>query len=129
MKVLIRDPRHRQAGGRGPYRQPPESGVIADSPAPHGNKCAVRRKDGVLLKDVHAEKILILPDVSCDLESKEPWVFEEDDAVLDIDCRRSPGQMIEDDGAQVAERLAADAKPGPGKLARIHPNSYIAYKS
>ena len=57
MKVLIRDPRHRQAGGRGPYRQPPESGVIADSPAPSGNKCAVRRKDGVLLKDVHAEKI------------------------------------------------------------------------
>jgi len=128
MKVLIRDPRHKQAGGRGPYRQPPESGVIADSPAPRGNKCAVRRPDGVLLKDVHAENILLLPDASHDLESKEPWQAEDDDAVLDVDCRRSPGQMIEDDGQQVADRLAADTTK-PGKLSRIFPNTYIAYKS
>ena len=74
-----------------------------------------------------AENILILPDVSTDLESKEPWLFEEDDAVMDVDRRRSPGQMIEDDGAEVAARLPA--KPSSSKRDRYDPQSPLWPKS
>ena len=81
--------------GRGPYMQPPEPGVILETPPPHCNKCTVRRDDGTILEQVHADNLLLLPDSTCDLE-REPWSFEDEDTVLDIDSRRSPGQMIED---------------------------------
>ena len=98
-KVLLRDPRLRKAGGRAWYKQPSTPGVITEK---HGNKCTVKKDDGSFVREVHAEDILLVPESTRDLEDpKEPLTFDEDNAVLDIDRRRSPGEMIEDEGKAV----------------------------
>ncbi len=90
----------------------------------HGNKCTVKRDDGHIVENVHAENLLFLPEATRDLENrKEPPTFDDED----IDLHRSPGEMVEDDGTAVAERTPPDAKPG--KLDRIAVGTYVAYSS
>ena len=125
-RVLLRDPRLRKAGGRGWHKEPSAPGVIIEK---HGNKCTIRRDDGTIVPNVHAEDVLIVPEATKDIEHPNgPVTFEaEDDAVLDIDLRRSPGQMIEDEGRALAERVPPDVKPG--KLERVQIGGMVAYKS
>ncbi len=71
----------------------------------HGNKCTLRKPDGTTASDAHVEDLILTPDPVRNLEdTREPWHLPEDQAYgvlnpLDsLDVRRSPGEMLEDDG-------------------------------
>ena len=125
MQVVLRDPRHRKAGGRTPYRQPYTD--PCEVLEVHGNKCTIRKPDGSTTENVHMEDVIIVPEGTKSLESKEPLTFAEDDDYIgvreDLNRRRSPGLMVE----QREDKKPAPLKPG--KLEKIVTGSYIAYKS
>ena len=122
-EVVVRDPRQRKAGGRTPYKQPyTEPALVLEV---HGNKCSLRAKDGTVMKDIHLEDAILVPENARNLE-KAPLEFQDDDDFLlldSADVRRSPGQMIEDQGrsveAQAKSFAEARKKVSPGKLDRI----------
>ena len=75
MEVVLRDPRKAKAGGRTPYRQPySEPAVVTET---HGNKMIVKKADGTLVKNIHMEDALVVPEGCRNLEWKD-IVFEED---------------------------------------------------
>ena len=97
--------------GRTPYKQPLTDPFEVTEI--HGNKCSLRKPDNSIVTDVHLEDVLLVPPDSHNLE-QEPLEFPEDDqeGVLDdITVRRSPGEMVEDDG-----QLRDAQMPEPGKL-------------
>lgn len=122
--VVLRDQRQRKAGGRTPYRQlytePREVSEI------HGNKCTLRKADGNLLRNVHVEDMLLVPSHAKSLDTKADIHFPEDDQELVVDdvcTRRSPGDMLADDG-----RLRQDDFHKPSvKLDRVVAGSTVAY--
>ena len=105
-EVVLRDPRQRKAGGRTGYRQPYTEPALVEEV--HGNKCTLRSKDGRKLTDIHLENVMLVPENARNLE-KEPLVFEEDNEVaLDtVEERRSPGEMLEDQGRRVEAQAKA----------------------
>ena len=122
MQVVLRDPRHRKAGGRTPYRQPYTD--PCEVLEVHGNKCTIRKADGSTTENVHMEDVIIAPEGTKSLETKEPLTFLEDDDFIgvreDLNRRRSPGLMME----QKDDKKPAPMKPG--KLEKIVTGSYIA---
>ena len=128
-EVVVRDPRQRKAGGRTPYRQPyTEPALVLEV---HGNKCSVKLKDGTVLKNIHLEDVISVPESARNLE-KDPLIFDEEEnqLYLDSDARRSPGEMLEDQGKSVEkhnEQLQKDRKISPGKIGRILAGNFIAY--
>ena len=130
-EVVVRDPRHRKAGGRTPYKQPyTEPALVLEV---HGNKCSLKAKDGSVIKDIHLEDVMLVPENSRNLE-KAPLEFldEGENLALDsIDVRRSPGLMIEDQGKSVEAQAKAfgDArkKMSPGKLDRVQTGNFVVY--
>ena len=91
MRVVYRDPRVRAAGGRTPWKQPATEPLVVAEVSQSGNKLTLRREDGSLLEDVHAENVVLVPETMKDLE-RHPLVFR--DAPDDPD-RESPGQKLE----------------------------------
>ena len=89
----------------------------------------VRRTDGTLVKDVHAENVVVVPDSVRDLERRELNFENEDDPLIihDIDRKRSPGQMIEDDGEEV--RRQEKAVPTTGRMDKVQVGGYVAYQT
>ena len=67
-EVVLRDPRHRKAGGRTGYRQPYTDPALVLNL--HGNKCTVRTQDGTVLKDVHLEDVLAVSDNARNYEKR-----------------------------------------------------------
>ena len=126
MEVVLRDPRHRKAGGRTPYRQPyTDPCVVLDI---HGNKCKVKKPDGTILENIHLEDVLVVPERARSLE-KEPFEFTDDADELNLDAvdkRRSPGMMLEDQGQKVKEH-DEHFKMKPGKLEKIMTGNHIVY--
>ena len=125
MRVMLRDPRHKKAGGRGPYKEPfSDPCQVLEV---HGNKCTVKRSDGTLVRNVHFEDALVVPTSVHDHESN-PLHFEEAEAEIYVDAvRRSPGAMLADGGRTKAETEALMQKMNPGKLEKITSGNYIAY--
>ena len=110
-EVVVRDPRQRKAGGRTPYKQPyTDPALVLEV---HGNKATLKAKDGRILKDIHLEDVLLVPENARSLE-KEPLQIEEEDSTFldDINVRRSPGQMLDDQGKSVEAqaKAASDAR-------------------
>ena len=111
-RVVIRDQRQRRAGGRTVYKQPLTDPLVVESM--HGNKCTLTRPDGTKVEDVHVEDMIVLQPDTRDLErtampkddDDAPPVFPEDEVLLfddhgtvdDVARKRSPGEMLEDDG-------------------------------
>ena len=87
----------------------------------------VRRKDGSLVKDVHSENVVVVPDSVKDLERPDLTFEDEDDplVVQDLYRRRSPGMMMDDGGEEVRRQEG----PGKGKLDKIPVAGYIAYQT
>ena len=104
-KVVLRDPRQRKAGGRGPHRQPLTD--PCEVVAVKGQKIRVRRPDGREISDIHIEDVIIVPDSTRDLErgtEEDLSLDPEPEDSLEFqssDLRRSPGMMLEDDGKAV----------------------------
>ena len=76
------------------------------------------------------EDLQAVPDSTLDLESRDPLIFldEPDELVMaDAEERRSPGQMIEDQGRLAKSRQKAGMKPG--KLEKTLTGNFIAYKA
>ena len=87
MRVMLRDPRHRKAGGRGPYKEPFSDPCLVLEVT--GNKCKVRRADGTIVQNVHFEDTLVVPSSVHDHETS-PIQFEEaEDEVYVDSVRRS----------------------------------------
>ena len=102
-----------------PYRQPYTDPAHVLNV--HGNKCKLRLQDGRVLRDVHLEDVLKVPDNARNLE-KDPLVFEDDDSLdFTSDPKRSPGMMIEDRGQRlreltdVQEEVAKNRRMNPGR--------------
>ena len=91
MHVVYRDPRVRAAGGRTPWKQPATEPLVVEEVSQSGNKLTLRRDDGSLLEDVHAENVVLVPETMKDLE-RHPLVFQDSPADPD---RESPGQKLE----------------------------------
>ena len=133
MRLLheTRGPRQRKAGGRTPYKQPyTEPALVLEV---HGNKCSLRAKDGTILRDVHIENVMLVPENARNFE-KSPIEFppEEEIALDSLEERRSPGMMLEDQGERVQARAkmhgeAARKGASPGKLDRIHTGNFVVY--
>lgn len=124
MRVMLRDPRHRKSGGRGPYKEPFSD--PCEVLEVHGNKCKVRRADGTIVRNVHFEDALVVPTSVHDHESS-PLVFEDAEDEVYVDAvRRSPGTMLEDAGRTKADTEEAMQKMKPGKLERITSGNFIA---
>jgi len=129
-EVVVRDPRQRKAGGRTPYRQPyTEPALVLEV---HGNKCSLRAKDGRILKDIHLEDVMLVPETARNLEKPQLHFPPEEELALDtLEERRSPGMMLEDQGQKVEaqSKLFHDAKKqiSPGKLDKVQTGNYIAY--
>ena len=120
--VILRDPRHRKAGGRAPYRQPYSD--PCEVTETHGNKCTCKRPDGTLLYNIHMEDLLVVPDGTSNLE-QHSWQFPDEDLEVAPDdpaFRRSPGLMIEDDTQESNRPLEK-----PGKIYKMTPGMFIAY--
>ena len=123
--VVIRDQRQRRAGGRTPYKQPLTDPYVVTEL--HGNKCSLRKPDGNLISNVHLEDVLLVPPDTRNLE-REPLKFPEDDkyGILDdVDVRRSPGEMLEDDGALRDAHLPDPGKPS--KLDKVVAGNTVAF--
>ena len=97
----------------------------------HGNKCTVRTKEGTVLKDIHLEDVLAVPDNATNYE-KAPLQPEDDPLEVDVeslDQKRSPGMMLED--KERKERGGETDKAGkpisPGKLEQVHTGNLWAY--
>ena len=126
-RVLLRDQRQQRAGGRTPYKQPLTDPVTVKKIS--GNKAIVTHDDGRETENVHLEDMLLHVDGTKNLESetREPIEFPEDDEydlIDSLDVHRTPGEMIEDDGA------LRDAHRGTGKsfkLDKAVAGSIIAY--
>ena len=71
-EVVVRDPRQRKAGGRTPYKQPyTEPALVLDV---HGNKCSLKAKDGTVLKDIHLEDVMLVPESARNLEKNSAGI-------------------------------------------------------
>ena len=130
-EVVIRDPRQRKAGGRTPYKQPyTEPALVLKV---YGNKCTVKDKNGMKLEQIHLEDVMLVPENARNLE-KEPLIFEEEDDLLldDVNRRRSPGEMLEDEGRRLEEHMRVfdenkRKKLSPGKLEKLQTGNFVAY--
>ena len=131
-EVVVRDPRQRKAGGRTPYKQPyTDPALVLEV---HGNKCTLKTKDGTVLKDIHLEDVLQVPENARNLE-KEPLHFEDEDEKFlyldNIDTRRSPGMMLEDRGKSVEAHAQqfkeARRSVSTGKLDKIQSGNFVVY--
>ena len=60
MQVVLRDPRHRKAGGRTAGRQPSSDPVTVVQV--RGNQLTVKTQDGKILKDLRTEDALVIPE-------------------------------------------------------------------
>ena len=89
-EVVVRDPRQRKAGGRTPYRQPyTEPAIVLEI---HGNKCSCKTKDDTIIKDIHFEDVMLVPESARNLEKGLIAFPDEEDIALDtLEDRRSPG--------------------------------------
>ena len=65
-EVVVRDPRQRKAGGRSAYRQPYTDPALVQEV--HGNKCSLRMGDGTILRDIHLEDVMLVPETARNLE-------------------------------------------------------------
>jgi len=129
-EVVVRDPRQRKAGGRSPYRQPyTEPALVLEV---HGNKCSLRTKDNTVLRDIHLEDVMKVPENSRNFEKRPIEFPDEEDLALDtLEDRRSPGMMLEDEGKKVEAQAKAfaDARKGisPGKLDKVTTGNFVVY--
>jgi hypothetical protein len=133
MRVGYRDPRQRKAGGRTPWKVPLEPCTVESV---SGNKCQLRRADGTLIPDAHAEDIVILPDQagqgqaaardSPAAPSKGPSE-EEPEAFLICHPwdRRSVGEMLENPDADIPVPRAGVK---PGTFAKLFVGKFVLYK-
>ena len=127
--VVLRDPKHKKAGGRTAGKQP--SSEKCQIVEVRGNRLTVKQADGTLLKDVHTENALLVPPGAQNFEDFEgDPLFEEE---LDLPAesaerRRSPGMMLEDHGKSVREAEQA-LGPRPAKLTGLAGGVTIAYQS
>ena len=81
------------------------------------------------------ESVMLVPENARNLE-KEPLVFEEDNEVaLDtVEERRSPGEMLEDQGRRVEaqakafEESAERKRMSPGKVEKLQTGNFVVYQ-
>ena len=113
------------------YRQPyTEPALVLEV---HGNKCCLKTKDGTILKDIHLEDVMLVPENARNLEKGDIEFLDEGEPVaLDsIDLRRSPGMMLEDKGKSVeaqAKMISEGRKKiSPGKLDRVNIGNFVVY--
>ena len=86
-EVVVRDPRQRKAGGRTPYKQPyTDPALVLEI---HGNKATLKAKDGRILKDIHLEDVMLVPENARSLE-KEPLQIEEEEGTFLDDMIQCP---------------------------------------
>ena len=64
-RVIVRDPRHKRAGGRTPYKQPLRDGLTVKKVK--GNTAVLTRGDGTEIHDVHFEDMLLVSEQSQNL--------------------------------------------------------------
>ena len=113
-------------GGKLAWRRSLPPGTVTEVDR-SGRKCSVRRDDGVVLKSIHLENIVELPDDVVDWEVRVRPELDPDSgggAPRDrVDLRRSPGQLL---GARPpSEPLAAQKARVKGLQVGVH----IAYAS
>jgi len=126
-RVVYRDPRAKAVGGRTPWKEPLSDPCVVENAS--GNKLSLRRADGVLLRDVHVEDVVLLPRNTQMLESREPIEMSPAAAVgavaaADTEARRSIGEMLE--AAMLPEQPVS--KPMKlGKLDKLTVGMHIAY--
>ena len=121
--VLVSDPKlTKERAGRAPWKRP--LGNYGRVIAVKGSKVDIRCADGVLLKDVHADWVVVIPQEVDDIERGTPIALEDDtDAPQSLDSRRSPGQMIE-----AAARGASPVAPcAPKRIKGLQVGSYVVY--
>ena len=89
--------------------------------------------DGRILRDVHLEDVLKVPENARNIE-KEPLAFDDDDSlVFTSDPKRSPGMMIEDRGQRlreltdVQEEVAKNRRMNPGKMEKLVAGMSVVY--
>ena len=124
----MRDPRQRKAGGRTAGRQPYSEPAIIESI--NCNKLTVRNKANERIPDVHFENVLQVPEHAHVFDKRDIKFNEVDDSIELVTLKkRSPGEMLEDDGQQVraARKLATEARKtrglAPGVLTKVHPGT------
>ena len=125
-RVLVRDPRLTQQGaGKLAWRRPLPPGTVTEVDR-SGRKATVRRDDGAVLKSVHVENLVDLPDEVDDWESRLRQDLPAEGAAGEADrdtveSRRSPGQLLS--ARPAAEPLAVQKARVKGLQAGVH----IAY--
>ena len=129
-EVVLRDPRQRKAGGRTLYRQPyTEPALVLEV---HGNKCSLRTRENKILKDIHLEDVMLVPETARNLEKQSLEFPEEENLYLDdADRRRSPGEMLEDQGRSVEAQAdmykEARNRVSRGRLDKVQTGNFVAY--
>ena len=127
--VVLRDPKHKKAGGRTAGKQPSiEKCEVVEV---RGNRMTVKQPDGTLLKEVHTENVLVVPPGAQNFEDFEGDPLFEEELELPAESaekRRTPGMMLEDHGKAVRDAEKA-LGPRPGKLERISGGVMIAYQT
>ena len=97
-----------------------------------GPSHSIKTKDGTITKDIHLEDVMLVPENTRNLEKEPPHFLEEDSLTLDdINERRSPGMMIEDQGRKVEEQakqlIEARKRQSPGKMDTVHAGNHVVY--
>ena len=92
------------------YRQPYTDKALVVNAS--GNKCTLQTKEGKILDNIHLEDVLLVPTTARSLNvEKEPLRFEEEQCI-DLDTKRSPGMMLEDDVQRRPERERCNTRIG-----------------
>ena len=114
--MLVADPLHKREA-RHPWRAP--LGGHGRISRVHGAKVDIRTESG-LLKDVHHDWVVVIPDDAEDLEQRAPLQVAESQE----GDRRSPGEMLDARGAAPAGAPALEK----GRLKGLQRGAYVAYK-
>ena len=133
-EVVFRDPRQRKAGGRTPYKQPLTEPALVTKIL-SDNRVQLKTQEDTIIENVHLEDCLLVPTTARNLEKiKSPLELEPDESIDVLDTvheRRSPGEMLEDQGRRVqahAKALAEDQKKlSRGVTDKLVPGGCIVY--
>ena len=129
-RVLYRDPRGKSAGGRTPWKEPPQPAEVIKLLTT--NKVILRSHDGCQW-EAHVEDCIIVGEETDELERPQVPI-----AKREPEDRRSLGQMVEDSAAPQEEGTVDGTQPQPrhrkrhvqpGKLDKLSIGQYVAYRS
>ena len=125
--VVLRSLRARKAGGRAPWIEPCTDPLEVISIT--GNKAVIRRPDGTWLSDCHLKVLLRVPDHARNMETNAappPDRPEIEFDPSDKDAKRSPGEILEDEGRTLQDQTLSPAKSN--MFTKLTAGAYVAYR-